>query len=73
MPATEVVLSEDKLGKKLDQCISDTIVKGCGGLVIGSVASLLFFKRRVWPAFVGTGFGVGVAYSTCEKSLNSLK
>lgn len=44
-----------------------------GGLIIGSVASLLFFKRRVWPTWLGAGFGVGVAYSNCEKNLNSLK
>ncbi|XP_064556883.1 MICOS complex subunit Mic10-like [Drosophila montana] len=44
-----------------------------GGLIIGSVMSFIFFRRRVWPAWMGSGFGVGVAYSTCENNLNSLK
>ncbi|EDW33906.1 GL21878 [Drosophila persimilis] len=44
-----------------------------GGLIIGSAVSLLFFRRRAWPAWLGTGFGIGVAYRTCEKDLNSLK
>ncbi|XP_017061249.1 MICOS complex subunit Mic10 [Drosophila ficusphila] len=67
------VFIEDKIGKRLDRCVSDTLVKGCGGLIIGSVVSLLFFKRRAWPAWVGTGFGIGVAYRTCEKEISSLK
>ncbi|KRF99528.1 uncharacterized protein Dwil_GK27064 [Drosophila willistoni] len=73
MSSTGASFSEDQFGKKLDRCITDTIVKGFGGLIIGSAASLLFFKRRAWPAWIGTGFGVGVAYRTCEKDLNSLK
>lgn len=42
-----------------------------GGLVLGSVFSLLFFKRRRWPIIMGGGFGVGMAYSNCEKELNN--
>ncbi|XP_032593026.1 MICOS complex subunit Mic10-like [Drosophila grimshawi] len=68
-----MTFSEDQVGVKLDRCVSDTIIKGSGGLLIGSVMSLLFFKRRVWPVWLGSGFGVGVAYSTCEKNLNSSK
>lgn len=34
MPVNEMTMSEDRLGKKLDQCISDTIVKGCKYFVI---------------------------------------
>lgn len=44
-----------------------------GGLVIGGVLSLLFFKRRAFPLWVGTGFGVGVGYRNCELALNSTK
>ncbi|XP_017036228.1 MICOS complex subunit Mic10 [Drosophila kikkawai] len=64
---------EEKIGKRLDSCISDTLIKGCGGLLIGSAMSLLFFKRRAWPAWLGAGFGIGVAYRTCEKDINVLK
>jgi MICOS complex subunit MIC10 len=41
-----------------------------GGLLIGSVLSLVVFKRRSWPILMGGGFGIGVAYTNCEKSLN---
>jgi len=29
-----------------------------GSLFIGSAATLLFFKRRAWPAGVGAGFEI---------------
>lgn len=41
-----------------------------GGIAIGSVFSLLFFKRRKWPIILGGGFGIGLAYSNCERDLN---
>ncbi|XP_023304370.2 MICOS complex subunit MIC10-like [Lucilia cuprina] len=66
----QVFYAEDEFGKKLDRCITDSIVKSSGGLVLGSVISLLFFKRKAWPIILGTGFGTGVAYRTCEKDLN---
>ncbi|EDV33888.1 uncharacterized protein Dana_GF19235 [Drosophila ananassae] len=64
---------EDRLRENLNRCLSDALVKGIGGLVIGSVVTLLFFRRRIWPIWLGTGFGVGMAYRGCEKELNSLK
>ena len=42
-----------------------------GGLFLGTVFSLLFFKRRRFPIILGTGFGVGVAYTNCERDLNA--
>lgn len=42
-----------------------------GGFVIGSLVSLLFFKRRAFPLWIGTGFGFGVGYRNCETALNS--
>lgn len=44
-----------------------------GGLMIGLAMSVIFFKRRPWPALLGTGFGIGVAYRTCEKEVNLFK
>ncbi|KRG00511.1 MICOS complex subunit Mic10 [Drosophila mojavensis] len=73
MPTSEMGFSEEQMGMKFDRCVSDTIVKGSGGLIIGSVVSLLFFRRRLWPTWLGAGFGVGVAYSSCENNLNSVK
>ncbi|KXJ69946.1 MICOS complex subunit Mic10-like [Aedes albopictus] len=63
--------AEDQYGKKIDRCLTDTLVKFGGGLALGTVFSLLFFKRRAWPIIMGSGFGVGVAYTNCERSLNS--
>lgn len=36
------------------------------GLSFGVVFSVLLFKRRAWPAFVGTGFGAGRAWEECD-------
>lgn len=110
--------AEDQFGKKVDRCITDTLVKAgklfinecenissrlcktwlikgkwsinsllevCflnknymfrlfvlgGGFLVGSVVSLLFFKRRTLPIWLGTGFGIGVGYRNCEAALNS--
>uniref|UniRef100_A0A336M7C6 MICOS complex subunit MIC10 n=1 Tax=Culicoides sonorensis TaxID=179676 RepID=A0A336M7C6_CULSO len=65
------VFAEDKFGRKMDRCLTDTLLKFGGGLVLGSVFSLFFFKRRAWPIIMGGGFGVGVAYKQCEDSLNA--
>lgn len=43
-----------------------------GGIVLGSVFSLLFFKRRRWPVILGAGFGTGMAWSNCEKEINAV-
>ncbi|XP_049289574.1 MICOS complex subunit Mic10-like [Anopheles funestus] len=66
-------LAEDQYGKKVDHCLSDTLLKFGGGLVLGSVFSIIFFKRRTWPIIIGSGFGIGVAYNNCERSLNASK
>lgn len=36
------------------------------GLSFGVVFSVLLFKRRVWPATVGLGFGAGRAWEECD-------
>lgn len=36
------------------------------GLGFGVVFSVLLFKRRAWPAFVGIGFGAGRAWEECD-------
>lgn len=56
-------------------CLHSIFTRVCantgGGLAIGSVLSLLFFKRRAFPLWLGTGFGFGVGYRNCESALNS--
>lgn len=36
------------------------------GLSFGVVFSVLLFKRRMWPAWVGLGFGAGRAWEECD-------
>ncbi|KAI8034084.1 MICOS complex subunit Mic10 [Drosophila gunungcola] len=64
---------EDRLRESLNRCLSDSLVKGFGGLVIGGVVTVLFFRRRIFPVWLGTGFGMGMAYRGCEKELNDVK
>uniref|UniRef100_A0A3F2YX52 MICOS complex subunit MIC10 n=1 Tax=Anopheles farauti TaxID=69004 RepID=A0A3F2YX52_9DIPT len=65
--------AEDRYGKKIDRCLTDACLKFGGGLAIGGILSILFFKRRAWPIIMGSGFGIGVAYNNCERSLNAAK
>jgi MICOS complex subunit MIC10 len=52
-----------------DRCLSNLAVKSSLGLGFGIVLSVLLFKRRAWPAWVGVGFGAGRAYEECNWSL----
>ncbi|KXX74989.1 MICOS complex subunit mic10 [Madurella mycetomatis] len=62
-------VSEALLNEKWDRCLSNLIIKSSLGLGFGVVFSVLLFKRRAWPAFVGAGFGAGRAYEECNYSL----
>ena len=62
--------SEDVLNKKMDLCLSNTIVKTGIGFSAGVVLSVLFLRRRAWPVWLGTGFGLGAGYTDCERSFN---
>jgi inner membrane organizing system protein 1 len=44
------------------------LIRSSLGLGFGVVFSVLLFKRRAWPAFVGLGFGAGRAYEECNTS-----
>lgn len=49
------------------------LIHTAGGLFVGTVVSLLFFKARRFPIVLGAGFGLGVAYRNCEEELNANK
>ena len=68
--AVTVTRSEDVLGEKWDRCLVDTGIKLAGGLVVGSLFSLMFFKRRPWPIVFGLGSGFGMGYQNCENEFN---
>ncbi|XP_049306291.1 MICOS complex subunit MIC10-like [Bactrocera dorsalis] len=70
MAAPKVRFPEDDFGNRLDRCCTDVLIKGSTGLFVGVTFSLLMLKRKSWPLLIGSGFGVGVAFKTCEKHLN---
>lgn len=46
------------------------IIRSSLGLSFGVVFSVLLFKRRAWPAWVGLGFGAGRAWEEADCTLN---
>ncbi|OMP83077.1 Mitochondrial inner membrane organizing system protein [Diplodia seriata] len=59
-------MSEALLNDKWDRCLSSMLIRSGLGLSFGIVFSVLLFKRRAWPAFVGLGFGAGRAWEECD-------
>lgn len=55
--------SQSILNDRWDVVISNTIVKTSLGFGAGVLGSVLFFKRRAWPVWLGVGFGLGRGYS----------
>lgn len=70
MSAKPQISSEDVLNQKIDLCLSNTIVKTGIGFSAGVVLSVLLLRRRAWPVWLGTGFGLGAGYTDCERSFN---
>ncbi|EPS45199.1 hypothetical protein H072_777 [Dactylellina haptotyla CBS 200.50] len=64
-------VSETLLNDKWDLCLSNAIIKSGLGLGFGIVFSVLLFKRRAFPAWVGLGFGAGRGYAECDASFKS--
>lgn len=42
------------------------LIRSSLGLSFGVVFSVLLFKRRAWPAWVGLGFGAGRAWEEAD-------
>jgi hypothetical protein len=49
-----------------DRCLSSMLIRSGLGVGFGIVFSVLLFKRRAWPAWVGLGFGAGRAWEECD-------
>ncbi|KAF2762736.1 DUF543-domain-containing protein [Pseudovirgaria hyperparasitica] len=64
-------LSEALLNEKWDRCLSSMLIRSGLGLSFGVVFSVLLFKRRAWPAWVGLGFGAGRAWEECDNSFKN--
>ncbi|CAD5115959.1 DgyrCDS4889 [Dimorphilus gyrociliatus] len=65
------IRSEDVLGRKWDRCLSDAGIKVAGGVGLGVVFSVIFFRRRPWPIIFGAGIGLGMAYSNCQHNFSN--
>ncbi|RJE18565.1 DUF543 domain protein [Aspergillus sclerotialis] len=61
-------VSEALLNEKWDRAISSMIIRSSLGLSFGVVFSVLLFKRRAWPVWLGTGFGAGRAWEEADAS-----
>ncbi|GAM85939.1 hypothetical protein ANO11243_039490 [Dothideomycetidae sp. 11243] len=59
-------MSEALLNEKWDHCLSTLLIRSTLGASFGVIFSVLLFKRRAWPAFVGLGFGAGRAWEECD-------
>ncbi|MCJ1425719.1 Mitochondrial inner membrane organizing system component [Sticta canariensis] len=59
-------VSEALLNEKWDHAISSLLIRSSLGLSFGVVFSVLLFKRRAWPAWVGLGFGAGRAWEEAD-------
>ncbi|EGV65560.1 Mitochondrial inner membrane organizing system component [Yamadazyma tenuis] len=55
--------SQSLLNNNWDVVISNGLVKTGLGFGGGVLASIVLFKRRAWPVWVGVGFGLGRGYS----------
>ncbi|GBM54478.1 hypothetical protein AVEN_217163-1 [Araneus ventricosus] len=60
--------SEDIVGETWDYCLADSLIKFGSGLAVGSVLSLVMFKRKKWPIIFGAGAGFGMGLANCQHS-----
>jgi len=67
--AIAVTKSEDQYGKKWDHFGANCVVKMGTGLLVGSVFSLILFRRRMWPITFGVGTGFGFAANDFQHDL----
>lgn len=51
------------LNDKWDVVLSNLLVKTGLGFGVGVVGSVIFFKRRAFPVWLGIGFGLGRGYA----------
>lgn len=64
------IIEQCHLFRQTDLCISNAIVKTGIGFSSGILLSVLLFRRRSWPVWLGTGFGLGSGWTDCERSFN---
>ncbi|CAK9441177.1 uncharacterized protein LODBEIA_P50460 [Lodderomyces beijingensis] len=55
--------SQNLLNDKWDVVLSNALIKTGLGFGGGVLVSILFFKRRAFPVWLGIGFGLGRGYA----------
>ncbi|RLV92240.1 MICOS complex subunit MIC10 [Spathaspora sp. JA1] len=55
--------SQNLLNEKWDVVLSNAVIKTGLGFGAGVLTSILIFKRRSFPVWLGIGFGLGRGYS----------
>ncbi|KAG0687864.1 Mitochondrial inner membrane organizing system component [Pichia californica] len=66
-PSPQITQSSSKIiDSAWDTALSNAIVKTGLGFGAGVVASVLLFKRRAFPVWLGIGFGLGRSYSEAD-------
>ncbi|EFR00578.1 DUF543 domain-containing protein [Nannizzia gypsea CBS 118893] len=68
VPRASKPVSETLLNEKWDRAISSLLIRSSVGLGFGVIFSILLFKRRAWPAWIGLGFGAGRAWEEADAS-----
>merc|ERR1711939_306471 len=65
-PKTTKPVSEALLNEKWDRALSSLVIRSGLGFSFGVIFSVLLFKRRAWPVWLGTGFGAGRAWEAAD-------
>lgn len=55
--------SHNLLNDKWDIALSNAFIKTALGFGAGVVTSIVFFRRRAFPVWLGVGFGLGRGYA----------
>ncbi|KAK5943935.1 hypothetical protein PMZ80_003216 [Knufia obscura] len=66
IPKTTKPASEALLNEKWDRALSSLVIRSGLGFSFGVIFSVLLFKRRSWPVWLGTGFGAGRAWEEAD-------
>jgi len=56
-----------------DRAISSLVIRSSLGFSFGVIFSVLLFKRRAWPVWLGTGFGAGRAWEEADGTPASIE
>ncbi|XP_034650041.1 MICOS complex subunit Mic10 [Drosophila subobscura] len=52
-----------------DKCITDFVMKGASGMIIGTLFTVLYTRPRTYPIWLCMGIGMGLAYDCCQNRL----